>query len=105
MPDENQPEKPLHPMHTPTLISEVLAVLRESVPPDVKVDETCSNTVLLDLGIDSMRLISIIVELEGRIGLDFNKVIDLEPPRTVQDLFNLAAKGCREPSLSTGEQK
>ena len=92
-------------MHPSSLISEVLAVLGESVPPGMKVDETSTNTALLDLGIDSMRLISIIVELEGRIGLDFNKVIDLEPPRTVHDLFNLAAKGCKETSLSTGEQK
>lgn len=92
-------------MHPPTLISEVLAVLRESVPPGTKVDETCADTALLNLGIDSIRLISIIVELEGRIGLDFNKVIELEPPRTVHDLFDLAAKGCREPSLATGEKK
>jgi acyl carrier protein len=90
-------------MHPPTLTAEVLSVLRESVSPGTQVDETCADTALLDLGIDSMRLISIIVELEGRIGLDFNKVVDLEPPRTVHDLFDLAAKGCREPSLSTGE--
>lgn len=92
-------------MHTSNLISEVLTVLRDSVPQGMKVDETCADTALLDLGIDSMRLISIIVELEGRIGLDFNKVIDLEPPRSVYDLFNLAAKGCRDSSLYTGEQK
>lgn len=90
-------------MHPPTPTAEVLAVLRESVSPGAQVNEICADTALLDLGIDSMRLISIIVELEGRIGLDFNKVVELEPPRTVHDLFDLAAKGCREPSRSTGE--
>ena len=92
-------------MHPPTLNLEVLAVLRQSVPPGTQIDETCAGTELLDLGIDSMRLISIIVELEGRIGLDFNKVVDLEPPRTVHDLFSLAAKGCRKSSLPTREQE
>ncbi len=86
-------------MHSPTVKSEVLDVLRACVPPGTQIDERVSGTALLDLGIDSMRLISIIVELEARIGLDFNKVVDLEPPRTVNDLLDLAAKGCRATSL------
>ena len=86
-------------MTFPTINSEVLDVLRGCVPPGTEIDESGFGTALLDFGIDSMRLISIIVELEGRIGLDFNKVVDLEPPRTVRDLLDLAAKGCRATSL------
>ncbi len=88
-------------MHSPTVKSEVLDVLLGCVPPGTQIDESVFGTALLDFGIDSMRLISIIVELEARIGLDFNKVVDLEPPRTVHDLLDLAAKGCREKSLGT----
>ena len=82
------------PQHPPSLVADVLDVLRASVPPGTHVDESSGGAALLELGIDSMRLISIIVELESRIGLDFNKVVGLDPPRTVDDLLDLAARGC-----------
>jgi acyl carrier protein len=83
-------------MLTPTLTSEVLSVLRDFVSQDTPLDDSSGTTSLLDLGVDSIQLVSIIIELERRIGLDFNKVVGLEPPRTVDDLLNLAAQGLQE---------
>lgn len=83
-------------MLTPTLTSEVLSVLRNFITQDMPLDETCGTTSLLDLGVDSIQLVSIIIELESRIGLDFNKVVGLEPPRTVDDLLKLAAQGLQD---------
>lgn len=83
-------------MLTTTLTSEVLSVLGDFVSQDVPLDYSNGATSLLDLGVDSIQLVSIIIELERRIGLDFNKVVGLEPPRTVDDLLNLVAQGLQE---------
>lgn len=81
-------------MNSQTLSLAVIDVLRDSVAPGTRLAEDCGDVALLDLGIDSMRLISIIVTLEGKIGLDFDKVVGMSPPRTVDDLIDLAARGC-----------
>lgn len=83
-------------MLTPTLTSEVFSVLRNFITQDMPLDETSGTTSLLDLGVDSIQLVSIIIELESRIDLDFNKVVGLEPPRTVDDLLQLAAQGLQD---------
>lgn len=83
-------------MLTPTLTSEVLSILRNFITQDMPLDETSSTTSLLDLGVDSIQLVSIIIELESQIGLDFNKVVGLDPPRTVGDLLTLAAQGLQD---------
>lgn len=72
----------------------VIDTLRNSVATGTHLADDCSSVALLDIGIDSMRLISIIVALESRIGLDFDKVVGMNPPRTVADLIELAARGC-----------
>ncbi|WP_176059322.1 phosphopantetheine-binding protein [Paraburkholderia sp. BCC1876] len=89
-------------MDRQSLVDAVLDVIRESVAPGTRIAEDSGSMALLDLGVDSMRLISIIVALESRIGLDFDKVVGMNPPRTVNDLLELAAKGCEDGSIATG---
>lgn len=72
----------------------VLEVVRGHMRPGAVLDAEPGAMLLLDLGIDSMRLISMIVALEGLIGLDFDKVAGLTPPRTVDDLIHMATRGC-----------
>lgn len=90
-------------MDQQSMVEAVLDVVRESVAPGTKIAKDDGSIPLLELGIDSMRLISIIVTLEKKIGLDFDKVVGMDPPRTVSDLLVLAAKGCGNGSVSTGE--
>jgi len=57
--------------------------------------DSALDGVRLDaLGIDSMGIISLLVELEKEMGLDFERVAGATPPRTVADVVGLALRGC-----------
>jgi acyl carrier protein len=44
-----------------------------------------------DLGIDSMAMIALLIGLEQDFGLDFARVADAAPPKTVGELIDIAA--------------
>ena len=44
---------------------------------------------LATLGIDSMDIITILTRLEKKIGLDFDRMVGLTPPKTVNDLLKM----------------
>ena len=72
----------------------VIEALRAHMLPDAVVDDDCGPMLLVDLGIDSMRLISIVMALEAEIGLDLELVADATTPQTVSDLVQLVARSC-----------
>jgi acyl carrier protein len=49
---------------------------------------------LASLGIDSMDIITILTNLERRVGLDFDRMVGLTPPKTVQDLLKMVEDAC-----------
>lgn len=53
-----------------------------------------TESVRLDaLGVDSIGIISLLVQLEREIALDFDRV-GLDPPQTVGDVVRIAIVGC-----------
>jgi acyl carrier protein len=62
--------------------------------------ELRDDTRLDTLGIDSMGIISLLIEFEKEIGLDFDRVTRVTPPKTLSDLVGLALQGC---GLGTSE--
>ena len=81
-------------MNKEQISTAVVSVVRAHMEPDVELSDESGDVRLADLGIDSMRLISMILMLEDKIGLDFEHVVGLQPPRTVDDLISVAVRGC-----------
>jgi len=81
-------------MNKEQIFTEVVSVVRTHMEPHVELSAELGDVRLVDLGIDSMRLISMILMLEDKIGLDFEHVVGLQPPRTVDDLVSVAIRGC-----------
>lgn len=54
--------------------------------------EIGEDSVLFDLGIDSMGMINMLLMLEQAFGLDFDRMIGSTPPKTVGDLLDVAEK-------------
>lgn len=54
--------------------------------------EIREDSVLFDLGVDSMGMINMLLMLEKEFGLDFDRMIGSTPPKTVSDLLDVAEK-------------
>jgi len=65
----------------------VSSYIRETMSQPSAVDATDR---LDELGIDSMQIIAILVMLEQEFGLDANLMAEAKPPRTVEDLIDIA---------------
>ena len=52
------------------------------------------DTELAVLGIGSMDIITILMNLEKRVGLDFDWLVGMSPPKTVNDLMTIVASAC-----------
>jgi len=70
----------------------VLNYIRENMSYPRAVGETDR---LDELGIDSMQIIAILVMLEQELGLDVNLMAEANPPRTVEDLIDIAIHSLR----------
>lgn len=55
--------------------------------------ELAEDARLIDLGLDSMGVITTLLMLEREVGLDFDRMISSTPPRTLGDLVDMAASG------------
>ncbi|WP_158623618.1 phosphopantetheine-binding protein [Corallococcus llansteffanensis] len=58
-----------------------------AAPPD-------DGAELASLGIDSMDIITILTNLEKRAGLDFDRIVGLTPPKTLEDLLTMVEGAC-----------
>lgn len=81
-------------MNDRLIFAAVVEALRTHMLPDAVGNDDLGPMLLVDLGIDSMRLISIIMALEAEIGLDLELVVGATPPQTVSDLVQLAVRSC-----------
>lgn len=71
---------------------EAEVIVREELRKVIRGDmqEAYSNDELLvDIGVDSIGLISVLVALEKRLGLDIESAIGQQPPRTYAALVHV----------------
>lgn len=66
--------------------------------------EITPDSMLLDLGVDSMGIITMLLMLEREVGLDFDRMIGTTPPKRLGDLVSLAAKAIAETQAQTPQK-
>lgn len=64
-------------------------------PRGLAPESLANNAVLVDLGIDSMMMITILLELEAALKVKFDTTFGIKPPKTVEDVLNLVQTAAR----------
>lgn len=75
----------------------ILRILKNSIPKDRREKLSLNSTLREDLGLDSIKLIGLVTELESKTNFDITAVendMDLIDIVTVQDVIDLVNKQC-----------
>ena len=77
--------------------SELRNTVLEEVSKRVRagaLDQFSDAVELAILGIDSMDLLTILMDLETRVGLELDRMVGLTPPKTVSELLRMVENAC-----------
>jgi acyl carrier protein len=75
----------------------ILRILKNSIPKDKREKLFLGSRLREDLGLDSIKLIGLVTELESKTNFDITAVdddVDLAEIATVEDVLNLVNKQC-----------
>ena len=75
----------------------ILRILKNSIPKDRRKKLSLDSRLREDLGLDSIKLISFVTELESKTNFDITEVdddVDLAEVETVQDVLDIVNKQC-----------
>jgi acyl carrier protein len=68
-----------------------------AIEPDIDLDHLDVNTVLLDVGLDSLKVMSVVFKIEAKFDIDLDEA-DADDLRTVGDLAELVVRRVEEQS-------
>ncbi len=80
------------------MLEELKSIIKEACP-EINVSEITEDTMLFsDLGIDSLRMVLVIIEIENHFGLNIDNFPSL---KTVDDLANFVEELCKKKELNS----
>lgn len=74
---------------------DIIVILNNYIPRNLKSSLTMESDLINDLSFDSLKLLSLSVELESKINFDIIKAseeVDMTQVRTVNDILNMVIR-------------